>query len=80
MPPWILGNLSFGPSAVMCDRICYVNEKVLSIALSPFLVLLLFFLLRDKVDALVPPAARWANDERENIAASIMCSTLCVQT
>ncbi len=43
MPPWILGNLSFGPSAVMCDRICYVNEKVLSIALSPFLVLLLFF-------------------------------------
>ncbi len=59
MPPWILGNLSFGPSAVMCvgggggggggetsDRICFVDEKVLSIALSPVLVLLLFFIER----------------------------------
>ncbi len=94
MPPWILGNLSFGPSAVMCaekkeiwqDLLCgWKDEKVLSISLclSPVLVLfiyLFYFLLRDQVDALVHPAARWANDERENIAASIMCSTLCVQT
>lgn len=83
MPPWILGNLLLGPSAVMCtrkkrrsDRICFVDEKMLSISLSVFPLFLrffIFFLLRDQVDALVQPAARWANDERESIAASIVC-------
>lgn len=54
MPPWILGNLSFGPSAVMCaekkeiwqDLLCgWKDEKVLSISLclSPVLVLFIFY-------------------------------------
>lgn len=51
MPPWILGNLLLGPSAVMCtrkkrrsDRICFVDEKMLSISLSVFPLFLRFFI------------------------------------
>lgn len=81
IPLWILGNLSLGPSAVMCTRkkadltgfALWIKRCSLSLCLSPVLVFFHFFLLRDQVDALVQPAACWANDERESIAASIMC-------